>query len=108
MGVKLWVRQSRKKAFSIVVLPRAIIPAPAIWWLKLNTAQSVERPFFCGWRAEDQNARLMIRCAGNMPHFEDEPVIAIFLFRVKNTTPCAKARHRTLLDRPCGGDVSGI
>src|SRR5208283_5399274 len=72
-------------------------------WLKLDTGQSI-RSFltFLGSGAEDQDASLMIlRRPSQMAQAEDKSKVVELGFRVIHPPPKAKARYRTVLDRPC-------
>ena len=78
------MRQSGEQSFAGIIFAGSVVPTAAVGWLKLNSAEGIERwlPFGRG-RAINQNASPMIRRrSANVPHIEDEPVVAVFALSV--------------------------
>src|SRR5258706_12160823 len=92
VGVKMSLRHRCKLLSAIVVHSWTVIPVSAVGNLKLNPAERIERLLSrLLAAAKNENAGLMIRIAGDMPHCKKHTETAVILPRVDDPPAGAEA-----------------
>src|SRR5580704_13797380 len=87
-------------ASGIVVAP-AVIPVSALWHLKLDATQGVQRNLVgLGPRAEDQHTGLMVWTSRDMPHGKHQTKAAIVASGINHSPSGAGAGHCAVFHGP--------